>query len=68
MREARAAGEVDALSAFGLAHGTPKPPPTWAQRWLSAEGSPSRKVTIPSVSQESLKKKPTPASANKVKL
>lgn len=55
--QAKAAGEADALSAFGLAHGTPQPPPSWAQRWL--EDKPrngSKKVTIPSMSQESLKK------------
>jgi hypothetical protein len=36
-----------ALSAFGLLHGTPLPPPTWAH---------GRKITIPSMSQVSMTK------------
>jgi hypothetical protein len=54
---AKAAGEADALSSFGLAHGTPLPPPSWAQRWLSESSKHgTKKVTIPSMSQGSLKK------------
>lgn len=61
MRElAKFAGEADALSAFGLAHGTPQPPPPWAQRWLEDKHrTGTKKVTIPSMSQGSLKKAPT---------
>lgn len=54
---AKAAGEADALSAFGLAHGTPLPPPSWAQTWLDEKHrTGTKKVTIPSMSQTSLKK------------
>ena len=57
LRLAKSAGEADALSSFGLAHGTPLPPPSWAQRWLSESSkNGTKKVTIPSMSQESLKK------------
>lgn len=56
---AKAAGEADALSAFGLSHGTPQPPPTWAQRWLDEKHETgTKRVTIPSMSQGSLKKEP----------
>jgi len=54
---AKAAGEADARSAFGLSHGTPQPPPSWAQRWLEEPSkNGTKKVTIPSMSQGSLKK------------
>lgn len=39
---AKLSGEKDALSAFGLRHGTPSPPPPWAQKWQG-------RVTIPSM-------------------
>jgi hypothetical protein len=56
-RRAKAAGEAAALNAFGLAHGTPLPPPSWAQQWLEAPSRKgTKKVTIPSMSQGSLKK------------
>jgi len=62
LRLAKAAGEADALSSFGLAHGTPLPPPSWAQRWLGESSkNGTKKVTIPSMSQGSLKKE-APAS------
>ena len=62
---AKAAGETDALSSFGLAHGTPLPPPSWAQRWLSEESkNRTKKVTIPSMSQGRLKKE-APASSER---
>lgn len=49
---ARAAGEADARSTFGLTHGTPQPPPPWAQRWLEEPRSKGTKaVTIPSMVQ-----------------
>lgn len=62
LRLAKAAGEADALSAFGMAHGTPLPPPSWAQRWLDEKSkNGTKRVTIPSMSQGSLKKAaPTP--------
>lgn len=48
------AGEAAALNAFGLTHGTPKPPPTWSQSW---QGAPvknvQKRVTLPSMSQGS---------------
>lgn len=47
------AGEEDALSAFGLAHGTPRPPPTWAQSWLeTARKHGTKNLTIPSMSEK----------------
>jgi len=47
------AGEDDALSAFGLAHGTPRPPPTWAQDWLeSARKNGTKNLTIPSMREK----------------
>jgi len=60
---AAAAGRDDALSSFGLAHGTPLPPPSWAQRWLGETSkNGTKRVTIPSMSQGSLKKEaPVPS-------
>lgn len=47
------AGEEDALSTFGLAHGTPRPPPLWAQEWLeSARKNGTKNLTIPSMREK----------------
>lgn len=47
------AGEEDALSAFGLVHGTPRPPPTWAQGWLeTARKNGTKNLTIPSMREK----------------
>lgn len=52
---ASAAGRDDALSAFGLPHGS-TPPHPWAQGWLrDKHQTGTRQVTIPSMSQGSLK-------------
>jgi hypothetical protein len=47
------AGEQDALSSFGLAHGTPRPPPTWAQGWLdTTRKNGTKNLTIPSMREK----------------
>jgi hypothetical protein len=47
------AGEEDALSSFGLAHGTPRPPPSWAQGWLEgARKNGTKNLTIPSMREK----------------
>lgn len=49
----KAAGERDALSAFNLAHGTPRPPPSWAQEWLEGtRKSGTKQLTIPSMREK----------------
>lgn len=49
----KAAGERDALSAFNLAHGTPRPPPSWAQEWLEGtRKSGTKHLTIPSMREK----------------
>jgi len=54
---AKNAGESDAMDAFGLRNHASTPPPTWAQRWLDEKSkNGTKKVTIPSMTQENLKK------------
>lgn len=53
MSFAKRAGEEAALSAFGVSHGTPKPPPTWAQDWLKEKRKTgTQNLTIPSMSEK----------------
>lgn len=48
-------GQEEALSAFGLKHGTPKPPPSWAQEWQGSDvPRVGKRVKIPSMQQVKL--------------
>ena len=51
----RMAGVKLALEAFGLTHATPKPPPTWSQRWQEEPlKTVDKRVKIPSVTEKSI--------------
>lgn len=45
-------GAEQALTQFGLNHGTPKPPATWSQKWQNERVTNVKKsVTIPSMKE-----------------
>lgn len=53
---ARQSGERAALNAFGLAHGTPAPPPSWSQEWLRLPRERvAGNITIPSMRETPLR-------------